>query len=238
MATVTLVPLACCRSGASRCTARPRPGTRKAKSSTRYDLFCSGVKHLWQPSTDLVGLWYGCLCVQEFQSKELPNTRIQPDRRWFGNTRVIGQKQLEQFRDEMSAKVWMVEWLFPGPMDSIPTPLPSIKKRFSLHAQYMGFAPLLLFEAHKILPTNMDTGLAVYQAQCPRHMAAAGEGLVHGAAEGEKAAACAAGGPGGQARRHNSHTPMKLSKTFMGFHGADTTGGRNSSGAMLESFRG
>ena len=43
--------------------------------------------------------------AQEFQSKELPNTRIQPDRRWFGNTRVIGQKQLEQFRDEMSAKV-------------------------------------------------------------------------------------------------------------------------------------
>ena len=43
--------------------------------------------------------------VQEFQSKALPNTRIQPDRRWFGNTRVIGQKQLEQFRDEMSAKV-------------------------------------------------------------------------------------------------------------------------------------
>lgn len=42
---------------------------------------------------------------QEFQSKELPQTRIQPDRRWFGNTRVIGQKQLEQFRDEMSAKV-------------------------------------------------------------------------------------------------------------------------------------
>ena len=33
---------------------------------------------------------------QEFQSKELPNTRIQPDRRWFGNTRVIGQSQLEQ----------------------------------------------------------------------------------------------------------------------------------------------
>ena len=42
---------------------------------------------------------------QDLQSKDLPNTRIQPDRRWFGNTRVIGQKQLDQFRDEMSAKV-------------------------------------------------------------------------------------------------------------------------------------
>ena len=43
--------------------------------------------------------------LQDLQSKELPNTRIQPDRRWFGNTRVIGQKQLDQFREEMSSKV-------------------------------------------------------------------------------------------------------------------------------------
>ncbi len=43
--------------------------------------------------------------IQDFQSKELPNTRIQPDRRWFGNTRVVGQKQLEQFREQMSSKV-------------------------------------------------------------------------------------------------------------------------------------
>ena len=45
------------------------------------------------------------LQLQDFQSKELPNSRIQPDRRWFGNTRVVGQKQLEQFRTEMSTKV-------------------------------------------------------------------------------------------------------------------------------------
>jgi hypothetical protein len=42
---------------------------------------------------------------QDLQSKDLPSTRIQPDRRWFGNTRVIGQKQLEDFRTEMSSKV-------------------------------------------------------------------------------------------------------------------------------------
>lgn len=42
---------------------------------------------------------------QEYQNTELPNSRIQPDRRWFGNTRVIGQKQLESFRDQMSTKV-------------------------------------------------------------------------------------------------------------------------------------
>lgn len=41
----------------------------------------------------------------DFQSKTLPSTRIQPDRRWFGNTRVIGQKQLDQFRTAMADKV-------------------------------------------------------------------------------------------------------------------------------------
>jgi len=36
-----------------------------------------------------------------FMSRDLPNARIQPDRRWFGNTRVVGQKQLERFREEL-----------------------------------------------------------------------------------------------------------------------------------------
>ena len=46
----------------------------------------------------------GKLIKQDLQSKELPSTRIIPDRRWFGNTRVIGQKQLEEFREEMATK--------------------------------------------------------------------------------------------------------------------------------------
>lgn len=46
----------------------------------------------------------GKILKQELQSKELPSTRIVPDRRWFGNTRVIGQKQLAEFRDEMAEK--------------------------------------------------------------------------------------------------------------------------------------
>ena len=33
----------------------------------------------------------GRIVAQEYMSKELPNTRIIPDRRWFGNTRVVGQ---------------------------------------------------------------------------------------------------------------------------------------------------
>jgi NGP1NT (NUC091) domain len=47
----------------------------------------------------------GKIVSQELQSKELPSTRIVPDRRWFGNTRVIGQKQLTSFREQMADKV-------------------------------------------------------------------------------------------------------------------------------------
>lgn len=38
---------------------------------------------------------------EPFTSKELPVARIMPDRRWFGNTRVVAQKDLETFRDEI-----------------------------------------------------------------------------------------------------------------------------------------
>lgn len=47
----------------------------------------------------------GKIVHEDLQSRDLPNTRIAPDRRWFGNTRVIGQKQLEKFREEMRVKV-------------------------------------------------------------------------------------------------------------------------------------
>ncbi|VVA94072.1 unnamed protein product [Arabis nemorensis] len=45
----------------------------------------------------------GKITSNEYQSKDLPDTRIQPDRRWFGNTRVVDQKQLEYFREEMQS---------------------------------------------------------------------------------------------------------------------------------------
>ena len=57
------------------------------------------------PNNELDASWSLQILYQDLQSKELPNTRIQPDRRWFGNTRVVGQKQLEQFREQMSSKV-------------------------------------------------------------------------------------------------------------------------------------
>ena len=43
----------------------------------------------------------GKILYQAYQSKALPNARIQPDRRWFGNVHTVGQKQLEKFREEM-----------------------------------------------------------------------------------------------------------------------------------------
>lgn len=36
---------------------------------------------------------------------DAPVVRVQPDRRWFGNTRVIGQGELENFRTEMGKRV-------------------------------------------------------------------------------------------------------------------------------------
>ncbi|BBH01817.1 GTP-binding family protein, partial [Prunus dulcis] len=47
----------------------------------------------------------GKVLRNDFQSKELPDTRIQPDRRWFGNTRVASQQQLDIFREEHSKTV-------------------------------------------------------------------------------------------------------------------------------------
>lgn len=37
-----------------------------------------------------------------FQSKAIPNARIEPNRKWFGNTRVISQEALAGFREAMA----------------------------------------------------------------------------------------------------------------------------------------
>ncbi|KAF4369182.1 nuclear/nucleolar GTPase 2-like [Cannabis sativa] len=47
----------------------------------------------------------GKVLRNEFQSDELPCTRIQPDRRWFGNTCVVNQKELEFFREELQSRM-------------------------------------------------------------------------------------------------------------------------------------
>mmetsp|Transcript_17521 Transcript_17521/g.67980 ORF Transcript_17521/g.67980 Transcript_17521/m.67980 type:complete len:685 (+) Transcript_17521:81-2135(+) len=44
----------------------------------------------------------GKLVGGAYMSKSLPkNPRIEPNRRWFGNTRTVGQKELETFREEL-----------------------------------------------------------------------------------------------------------------------------------------
>jgi len=35
---------------------------------------------------------------------DTPIVRVKPDRKWFGNTRIIGQKELDKFREEMGKK--------------------------------------------------------------------------------------------------------------------------------------
>ncbi|KAK4711615.1 hypothetical protein R3W88_006128 [Solanum pinnatisectum] len=47
----------------------------------------------------------GHIIKHDLQSKELPSTRIQPDRRWFDNTRVVNQKELEFFREELQTRL-------------------------------------------------------------------------------------------------------------------------------------
>ncbi|OKL56372.1 Nucleolar GTP-binding protein 2 [Talaromyces atroroseus] len=39
-----------------------------------------------------------------YQSRELPNARIEPNRKWFGNTRVISQEALTSFREAVAER--------------------------------------------------------------------------------------------------------------------------------------
>ena len=39
-----------------------------------------------------------------FQSRDVPSARVEPNRKWFGNTRVISQDALQSFREAMAEK--------------------------------------------------------------------------------------------------------------------------------------
>ena len=39
-----------------------------------------------------------------YQARELPNARIEPNRKWFGNTRVISQQALDSFREAVAER--------------------------------------------------------------------------------------------------------------------------------------
>lgn len=49
----------------------------------------------------------GKILRQKFMSRvtEAPVVRIRPDRRWFGNTKIISQKQLQLFRHQMKKNI-------------------------------------------------------------------------------------------------------------------------------------
>ncbi|PKU80948.1 nuclear/nucleolar GTPase 2-like [Dendrobium catenatum] len=70
-------------------------GTRSAGTVRRLKMYNT------RPKRDRKGK----ILKHELQSKELPNTRIEPDRRWFGNTRVVNQKELEFFREELQNRL-------------------------------------------------------------------------------------------------------------------------------------
>ena len=77
-------------------------GRRDGKNGTRTS---ATVRRLKMYKSRPVRNSKGHVLSNEYQSKALPSTRIQPDRRWFGNTRVVGQKELETFREEMRERV-------------------------------------------------------------------------------------------------------------------------------------
>ncbi|KAG0588334.1 hypothetical protein KC19_2G235500 [Ceratodon purpureus] len=77
-------------------------GRRDGKNGTRS---AATVRRLKMYKSRPVRNSKGHMLSNEYQSKALPSTRIQPDRRWFGNTRVVGQKELETFREEMRERV-------------------------------------------------------------------------------------------------------------------------------------
>src|SRR5277367_7172719 len=39
-----------------------------------------------------------------YQSRELPKARVEPNRKWFGNTRVISQNALDSFRSAVAER--------------------------------------------------------------------------------------------------------------------------------------
>lgn len=43
-------------------------------------------------------------CARVFVCPHPSTGRVAPDRRWFGNTRVIKQEELDKFREEMSTR--------------------------------------------------------------------------------------------------------------------------------------
>ena len=73
------------------------PGLRSKQTIQRLNMYRTKVKRNKDGKIVKGGLPVGQTV------KEMKHARVQPDRRWFGNTRVIGQKELTEFREQMAA---------------------------------------------------------------------------------------------------------------------------------------
>jgi len=69
---------------------------RDAKKVTRLNTLKQG-KAIHNRNGDIIK-------AASFQSREVPSARIEPNRKWFGNTRVISQSALTSFREAMAVK--------------------------------------------------------------------------------------------------------------------------------------
>jgi nuclear GTP-binding protein len=95
--------------GSNAATSVNRVADRKAKSSgpslrdkatiNRINMYRSKIKR-----DDKGKIVKGGVQVGQ-QVREMLPARIAPDRRWFGNTRVVGQQEMQDFRAEVAAKV-------------------------------------------------------------------------------------------------------------------------------------
>jgi len=63
------------------------------------------IKRLKIYSTKPIRDKSGKIIKYDLQSKEVPDARVAPNRRWFGNTRVVSQQALEQFRSEIKTSM-------------------------------------------------------------------------------------------------------------------------------------
>jgi len=97
---------------ATRNTYKGKSSVKKSNSSTNVDRRAPKEKtHLRTQATIRRLRMYSnkpirdakgkIVVAADFQSTDVPVARIMPDRRWFGNTRVVGQSELTAFRDEI-----------------------------------------------------------------------------------------------------------------------------------------
>eukprot|EP00670_Eutreptiella_braarudii_P025930 CAMPEP_0174385312 /NCGR_PEP_ID=MMETSP0811_2-20130205/126516_1 /TAXON_ID=73025 ORGANISM="Eutreptiella gymnastica-like, Strain CCMP1594" /NCGR_SAMPLE_ID=MMETSP0811_2 /ASSEMBLY_ACC=CAM_ASM_000667 /LENGTH=666 /DNA_ID=CAMNT_0015539595 /DNA_START=50 /DNA_END=2050 /DNA_ORIENTATION=- len=78
---------------------KERPDLRKARDIRRLNMYKNKLKR--DEKGEIVS---GSVLEHSDKIEKGKMARIAPDRRWFGNTKVIGQKVLEKFREELQAK--------------------------------------------------------------------------------------------------------------------------------------